>query len=100
MNTDTVVLLAIAALALLSYALRASGFVLASYVHPESFSGRLLQRAPGNLFIAFVVAGIATGGVPVLVGAGAGLVAAIVFRHEIAVLSAGAAGVALTSLLF
>jgi hypothetical protein len=94
------VVAAIVALAILSYALRAGGFVLAGWVSPDGTCARLLQRAPGNLFVAFAVVGAATGGLPVFIGIMLGLGAAVFIKHEVAVLGFGAAGVALMSWLF
>ncbi len=98
MTNDERMLLGIVLLAVLAFALRASGFLLARWVTPASLAGRLLQKAPGNLFVAFIVMGIASGGVPVAVGVVAALLAAITIREDTVVLATGVAAVTLAAL--
>lgn len=98
MANDASMLTGIIVLAVLAFALRASGFYLARWVKPASLAGRLLQKAPGNLFVAFIVIGIAHGGIPVAFGVVAALLVAMTIREDTAVLAAGVAAVTLAAL--
>ncbi|MFD2265159.1 AzlD domain-containing protein [Lacibacterium aquatile] len=98
MTLENDILLALAALAVLTFALRAGGFVAVKRADPGSLFYRLLYLAPGNLFIGFAVAGIIAGGVVTAVGIIAAVLAAQIFKNEMISMAAGAAGVALTAL--
>lgn len=95
---DWRVLLAISAVGAASYAMRIGGYLAAGSVRETSLPSRLLRLAPGNLFVAFVVAGCLHGGLPSLVGAAAALGTMVACKREWAALAAGFAGAALASL--
>lgn len=93
------ILLALAALTLLTFALRAGGFIAVRRADPTSLFYRLLSRAPGNLFVGFAVAGVIAGGVVTASGIIAAVAAAHFFKKEMISMAAGAAGVAIAALL-
>jgi len=80
---------AILILGLTCYAMRAGGYVLASSLRDDGFVARFLRLAPGNLFIAFIVAGCLSGGVAGLVGTLAALVTMAITTREWAALGVG-----------
>ncbi|HLZ65975.1 MAG TPA: AzlD domain-containing protein [Aliidongia sp.] len=90
---------AILAVGIAAYALRAGGFAVVGALPPTGLLPRLLRLAPGNLFVAFAAAGILDGGVPSLTGCIAAAAAMAVTRKEWAGLAAGFAAAALASAL-
>lgn len=80
---------AIAVLGLTCYAMRAGGYVLATSLRDDGFVARFLRLAPGNLFIAFIVAGCLSGGLPGLIGTLVALVTMAFTAREWAALGAG-----------
>lgn len=89
--------LAIGVLGLVSYALRAGGFLAAAWIQEESVLARFLRLAPGNLFVAFVAAACVSGGRPSVVGCAAAFLAMIVTGRAWAALSAGFGAAAITA---
>lgn len=96
---DRWMFLAIGVLGLVSYAMRAGGFLAAAWIREESVFARFLRLAPGNLFVAFVVAGCFSGGLPSVVGCAAALLAMIFTGRAWAALSAGFGAAAVTAAL-
>jgi uncharacterized membrane protein len=96
---DWRILAVIVVLGAVSYALRAGGFLAASALPQGGLLPRLLRMAPGNLFIAFVAAGIWQGGLPSLVGCCGAVAAMAATKREWAALGAGFAGAAFASAL-
>ena len=94
---DRHVLLAIAALAVASYTLRAGGFLAAGAVPEHGVVMRFLRKAPGNLFIAFVAAACLQSGWSALVGCISGMAAMAATRKEWAGLAAGFAATAIAA---
>jgi uncharacterized membrane protein len=86
---DLRILGAIVVLGLTCYAMRAGGYVLASSLRDDGLIARFLRLAPGNLFIAFIVAGCLSGGVAGLVGTLAAAVTMAVTAREWAALGVG-----------
>ena len=96
---DWRVLLAIAALGAVSYALRATGFLAAGAMPQNGWVARFLQKAPGNLFIAFVASACFESGWPGIVGCGLGLAVMAATRKEWAALMAGFGAAAVIALV-
>jgi hypothetical protein len=82
-------LIAIGLLGLVSYAMRAGGFLAASAIREGSIADRFLRLAPGNLFVAFVAAACLEGGRPSVLGCVCALVTMAVTGKEWAALGAG-----------
>jgi len=89
----------IGVLGLVSYALRAGGFLAAGFMQEHGAIARFFRLAPGNLFIAFVTAACLEGGWPTLVGCAFAFCAMAVTRKEWAALAAGFAAAATASAL-
>ncbi|WP_426438916.1 AzlD domain-containing protein [Bradyrhizobium genosp. P] len=71
------------------YAMRAGGYVLATSLRDDGFVARFLRLAPGNLFVAFIVAGCLSGGLAGLIGTLVALVTMAITAREWAALGAG-----------
>jgi uncharacterized membrane protein len=82
-------LVAIGLLGLVSYAMRAGGFLAAGAIREGSMAARFLRLAPGNLFVAFVTAACLEGGRPNVLGCVCALVTMAVTGKEWAALGAG-----------
>jgi uncharacterized membrane protein len=82
-------LVAIGLLGLVSYAMRAGGFLAAGAIREGSIAARFLRLAPGNLFVAFVAAACLEGGRPSVFGCICALVTMAVTGREWAALGAG-----------
>jgi uncharacterized membrane protein len=93
---DRHVLLAITALGLTSYALRAGGFLAAGAISPNGSVARFLRMAPGNLIVAFVAAACLEGRWPALLSCTSALVVMWITRKEWAALALGFVIAALT----
>jgi uncharacterized membrane protein len=91
--------LAILAVGLAAYAMRAGGFLVVGAMPRTGLVPRLLRLAPGNLFVAFAAAGILEGGWPSLIGCAGAVAAMAVSKKEWAALAAGFAGAALAAAL-
>ena len=91
--------LAILAVGLAAYAMRAGGFLAIGAMPQTGLVPRLLRLAPGNLFVAFAAAGILEGGWPSLIGCTCAIAAMAVTKKEWAALAAGFAGAALAAAL-
>jgi uncharacterized membrane protein len=96
---DTQILLAIATLGVASYALRAGGFLAAGAMPENGLVARLLKKAPGSLFIAFITGACAESGWPGIVGCVFGLMTALVTKKEWAGLLAGFGAAAIVAVL-
>ena len=79
----------IAALGLVSYALRSTGFLAAGLMREDSPVARFLHLAPGNLFVAFVAATCLEGGWANIAGCIAALLGMFATRREWFALAAG-----------
>jgi uncharacterized membrane protein len=94
-NSMTDDLITLGILAVVTFTLRAAGFVAADYLPKNGTWRRLIDVAPGNLFVAFGTVGVLTGGVPVAAGVACAVAAAWRWREsELPPLTAGAAAVA------
>jgi uncharacterized membrane protein len=80
---------AIVVLGITCYAMRAGGYVIASSLRDDGLVARFLRLAPGNLFIAFIVAGCLSGGLAGVVGTLAAVVTMAVTAREWAALGVG-----------
>jgi uncharacterized membrane protein len=87
--------LAIAAMAVATYACRAAGVVLMSRVRLTASVQRALRALPGSIVVATVLPIALDAGVPALVGLAAALLTMTVTRHELPALFAGLAAVSL-----
>ncbi|WP_431282172.1 AzlD family protein [Humitalea sp. 24SJ18S-53] len=63
------VVLAILGMAAATYLCRAGGYAVLRALRPPPFLARLLQYLPGCIFVAYIMPGIALGGVGVWVAA-------------------------------
>jgi branched-subunit amino acid transport protein len=63
------VLLAILAMALVTYACRAGGYAILRSVRPPAFVDAMLRHLPGALFTAYVTPPLVAGALPAWVGA-------------------------------
>ncbi len=91
------VLVVILAVGTASYAMRASGFLMASILPQHGLLPRLLRLAPGNLFAAFAAAGVLEGRWPSLVGGIAAVAVMAATKREWAALGAGFGAAAFVS---
>ncbi len=83
--------LAIAAMALATYATRAGGYVLFRAVRPNDTVRLALSYIPGALFVAYVAPALAEGGWPEWGGALATVAVALATRQMSAAILAGTA---------
>jgi uncharacterized membrane protein len=81
--------LAIAAMAVATYACRAGGVVLMSRVRLTPAVGRALRALPGSIVVATVLPIALKAGAPAIVGLGAALLVMTYTRHELPALLAG-----------
>jgi hypothetical protein len=94
-NNMTDNLVALGILAVVAVTLRAVGFVVADHLPRNGVWRRLIDVAPGNLFVAFGTVGVLTGGLPVAAGVACAVAAALGWREsELLPLAAGATAVA------
>jgi uncharacterized membrane protein len=96
---DRNILLAITALGLTSYALRAAGFLAAGAISPNGTLARFLRKAPGNLIVAFVAAACLESRWPGLLGCTSALAVMILTRKEWAALASGFIAAGVTAVL-
>ena len=87
--------LAIAAMAVATYACRAAGVVLMSRVRLTASVQRALRALPGSIVVATVLPIVLDAGVPALAGLAAALLTMTVTRHELPALFNGLAAVSL-----
>jgi uncharacterized membrane protein len=90
---DNAFLLAIAAMALASYACRAAGFVLMHYVPVTPRVEAALKAIPLGVMVGIVMPSLSAGRVPELAGLAVVLVAMKTVRHDVVAAVAGAAAV-------
>jgi uncharacterized membrane protein len=94
-NSMTDDLVALGVLAVVTFTLRAAGFLAADHLPRVGIWRRPIDVAPGNLFVAFGTVGALTGGIPVALGVACAVAAALCWREsELLPLAAGAAAVA------
>jgi len=86
---DWQVALAITVLGIACYALRVSGFLAAGSMAQNDAFARFLQKAPGNLLVAFVAAACLENRWPGLIGCASGLAVMAVTKKEWLALAAG-----------
>jgi len=96
---DLHILLAIIAVGIASYAMRAGGFIAGGLLPRHGFVPRLLRLAPGNLFAAFAAAGMLEGGWPSCAGCLGAIVTMAVTKKEWAALTVAFTATAVTSAL-
>lgn len=94
---DWHVLAAIAALGLVSYALRAGGFLAAGLIREGGVAARFFRLAPGNLFVAFVAAACFEGSWPGIIGCIAAVVIMWLTHKEWVAFAAGFSAAALAT---
>lgn len=87
------VLLAILAMALISFACRAGGYAILRYVRPPAFLEATLRHLPGALFAAYVTPPLVAGGLSAWIGALAVAATQIATRNMGLAIVAGVAGV-------
>jgi uncharacterized membrane protein len=80
MTVDPWTLVAIAGMALATYACRGGGYWLFRQIRPTPFLRAVLHYVPGTLFVSFVVPALVNGGLQPTVGAAATLLAMIATR--------------------
>jgi uncharacterized membrane protein len=95
MTTDTVFLVAVAAMAAASYACRVAGYVLMGYVPITPRVQAALKAIPLGVMIGIVTPSAAAGRVPEIAGLAAVGVAMKLTRNDLAAALSGAAVVAL-----
>jgi len=93
------ILIALGAVAGVAVLLRLLGYFAAPELDETGFFGRLLHHAPGNLFVAFTVVGMVTGGYAVAAGCAATLTAAWIWRNDFLSLASGTGAVFLAAWL-
>src|SRR5215475_9073701 len=96
---DAHILPGIAALGAPSFGLRAGGFLAAGAMPENGLVARLLKKAPGSLFVAFVAGACAESGWPGIVGCAFGLVTMLATKKEWAGLLAGFGAAAIVALV-
>jgi hypothetical protein len=93
------IIAAVFAVGAASYAMRSGGYLAAGALPQTGVSPSFLRFAPGNLFVAFVAAGIVEGGWPSLVGCFGAVTTMVVTKREWAALGVGFSLAALISAL-
>jgi uncharacterized membrane protein len=87
----------IGVLGIVSYAMRAGGFLAAGVMREGSIAARFLRLAPANLFVAFVTAACVEGGLANVFGCLCALVTMTITGKEWAALGAGFLAAMLTA---
>jgi uncharacterized membrane protein len=95
MKIDTVFLIAVAAMALASYACRVGGYVLMGYIPITPRVQAALKAIPLGVMIGIVTPAVAAGRVPEIAGLAAVVVAMKLTRNDLVAALGGAAVVAL-----
>ena len=90
---------AIFAVGAASYAMRSGGFLVATILPKRGLLPRILNLAPGNLFIAYAATGVVHGGWPTLAGCVGAIVTMTITKREWAALAGGFGAAALASAL-
>lgn len=91
MTLDPMVLLAIAAMSLATYATRAGGYLLFRAIRPSAGVRAWLGYIPGTLFMAYVAPALAQGGWPQWSGAAAAIAIMLLTRQMSAAVLGGTA---------
>lgn len=95
MTLDPWVLLAIAAMAVATYATRAGGYLLFRAFKPPAIVRDMLAYIPGTLFVSYVAPALASGGVQQWAGAAATIAVMAATRNlALAILGGTAAAAA------
>lgn len=89
--TDTHTLLAIAVMAVMTFACRAGGYVVFRQITPTPFLRSVLSFIPGTLFVSYVVPALVKGGGAHWAGAVVTVVAMVATRSIALALIAGIA---------
>jgi len=89
--------LAIGTVGAACYGLRLGGFFVSDALSKNALVSKVLHFAPGNISVAFIVAGLWNGGLPCVVGCVAALATMVITSREWAALAAGFATAALMS---
>jgi uncharacterized membrane protein len=87
------VLLAILAMALVTYACRAGGYAILRNIRTPPFVDRMLTHLPGALFAAYVAPALVSGGLAAWIGALATIVAQRAGGPMVVAVAAGIAGI-------
>lgn len=87
--TDWRVWAGIFCVAVIGYAMRSGGFLLAGFMPAGGRIQQFLKLAPGNLFVAFCAAGCLQGGLPSVIGLAVALVAMVFIKRDGVALLAG-----------
>ncbi len=91
MTLDPVVLLAIVAMSLATYATRAGGYLLFRAMRPSAGVRAWLGYIPGTLFMAYVAPALAHGRLPEWLGAAASVAIMLLTRQMSAAILGGTA---------
>jgi len=81
--------LAIAGMALVTYGVRAGGFLLSAYIPQSGFAAAWLRHLPGAMLAAIVAPGVLTGGPVEAAAAVLTVVTAILTRNLFAAMAVG-----------
>ncbi|MES2633884.1 MAG: AzlD domain-containing protein [Pseudomonadota bacterium] len=95
MDGDNTFYLAVAAMAVASFATRAAGFVLMGYIPITPRVEAALRAMPLGVMIGIVTPAVAAGKLPELIALAAVGVSMKLFRHDLVAAMAGAATVAI-----
>ena len=87
------VLLAILAMAVVTYACRAGGYAILRQIRTPPFVDRMLAHLPGALFAAYVAPALVSGGIAAWIGALATIVAQRLGGPMVVAVAAGIAGI-------
>jgi uncharacterized membrane protein len=87
------VLLAIRAMAIVTYACRAGGYAILRSIRTPPFVDRMLTHLPGALFAAYVAPALVSGGVAAWIGALATIAAQRAGGQMVVAVAAGIAGI-------
>jgi branched-subunit amino acid transport protein len=93
MTVRTDVLLAILAMAAVTYACRAGGYAVLRVVRPPRYVEAMLRHLPGTLFVAYVAPPLVAGALPAWAGAAAVVAVQLATRNLGLAICAGVAGV-------
>ena len=86
---DFGVLVAIAAMAVATYVMRAGGFWMMRHVPPSGRLRKMLEALPGSVSVATVLPIVARDGITAMLAIGAAVVVMIVARRDIVAVIAG-----------
>ena len=100
MQTSTEALIAILGMALVTFAIKAAGLLLASRLPTQGFAAAWLRHIPGAVLAALIAPAVLNGGPAEAIAAAATALVAILTRNLFAAMATGVLAVYLARLAF